>query len=112
MKAELFVLKGRPTIGVSLTRESVCAADDGHAPHEKRVEVYSFLDPEALVRELASAYLPSVAGVGHSWTCLLNGVRVAEVTSSGIRSLIRETPFAEENRVHFVYHAANDRGED
>ena len=82
MKAEFWVLKGRPTIAVTLTRESVCAADDCHAPHEKKVEVYSFLDPEAFVREVASGYLPAVVGGGHSWTCLLNGVRLAEVTSS------------------------------
>jgi len=106
MKAEFQVLKARPRIPVVLTRDSVCAGDDCDAPHEKTVEVYSFVDPEAFAREVSSGYLPSVAGVGHSWTCVLNGVRLAEVTSSGIRALVRESPFSDENRVHYVYHSA------
>lgn len=106
MKAEFQILKAKPKISVVLTRDSVCAGDDCDAPHEKTVEVYSFVDPEAFARAISAGYLPSVAGVGHSWTCVLNGVRVAEVTSSGIRALIRESPFSEENRAHFVYHSS------
>ena len=106
MKAEPEVLKARPRIPVVLTRDSVCAGDDCDAPHEQTVDVYSFVDPAAFAQELSSGYLPSVAGVGHSWTCVLNGVRLAEVTSSGIRALVRESPFSEENRAHFVYHSA------
>lgn len=106
MKAEFHVLKARPRIQVVLSRQSVCAGDDCDAPHEKTVEVYSFVDPEAFAREVSSGYLPSIAGVGHSWTCELNGVKIAEITHSGIRALVRETPFAEANRAHFIYHAA------
>jgi hypothetical protein len=105
MKAEFQILKARPKIQVILNRDSVCAGDDCES-HEKTVEVYSFVDPEAFAREISSGYLPSVAGVGHSWTCVLNGVRMAEVTSSGIRALVRESPFSDENRAHFVYHSA------
>jgi hypothetical protein len=105
MKAEFQVLKSRPKIRVVVTRESVCAGDDCDAPHEKAVEVYSFVDPQAFARELSSGYLPSVAGVGHRWTCQLNGTNVAEISYSGIRALINEMPFSEENRVHFVYHS-------
>jgi hypothetical protein len=106
MKAEFQILKGRPKIPVVLTRQSVCAGDDCDAPHEKTVEVYSFVDPEVFAREVSSGYLPSVAGVGHSWTCELNGVKIAEIGHSGIRVLVRESPFSEENRVHFNYHSA------
>jgi hypothetical protein len=106
MKAEFQVLKAKSKVPVILTRDSVCAGDDGDAPHEKTVEVFSFVDPEAFARAVSSGYLPSVAGVGHSWTCVLNGVRIAEVTSSGIRALVRENPFSDENRAHFVYHSA------
>src|SRR6266446_4947506 len=106
MKAEFQVLKARPKIPVVLTRDSVCAGDDCDAPHEKTVEAYSFVDPEAFARAISANYLPSVAGVGHSWTCVLNGVSVAEVTSSGIRSLVRESSFLDENRAHFVYHSS------
>jgi hypothetical protein len=106
MKAEFQVLKARPRIQVVLTRDSVCAGDDCDTPHEKKVEVYSFVDPEAFAREVSSGYLPSVAGVGHSWTCELNGVKIAEIGHSGIRVLVRESPFSDENRAHFVYHSA------
>ena len=106
MKAEFQVLKAKPKIPVVLTRDSVCAGDDCDAPHEKTVEVHSFVDPEAFARAISADYLPSVAGVGHSWTCVLNGVRIAEVTNSGVRSLVRESPFSDENRAHFVYHSS------
>ena len=106
MKAEFQVLKARPRIQVVLTRDSVCAGDDCDAPHEKKVEVYSFVDAEAFAREVSSGYLPLVAGVGHSWTCELNGVKIAEIGHSGIRVLVRESPFSDENRAHFVYHSA------
>ena len=106
MKAEFQILKARPKIPVVLTRDSVCAGDDCDAPHEKTVEIYSFVDPEVFAREVSSGYLPSVAGVGHTWTCELNGVKIAEIGHSGIRVLVRESPFSEENRAHFIYHSA------
>jgi hypothetical protein len=106
MNAESQILKAKPKILVVLTRDSVCAGDDCDAPHEKTVEVYSFVDPDAFTRAIAAGYLPSVAGQGHSWTCVLNGVRIAEVTTSGIRALVRENPFSQENRAHFLYHSS------
>jgi hypothetical protein len=106
MKLAFSILKARPKISVVLTRDSVCAGDDCDAPHEKKIEVRSFLDAEAFARETSAGYLPSVAGTGHSWTCVLNGVKIAKVTNSGIRALVRQSPFAAENRVHFVYHSA------
>jgi hypothetical protein len=106
MKAAFEILKDRARIRVTITRDSVCAGDDCDAPHEKSFEAYSFLDPVAFAQTVSSGYLPSVAGVGHTWTCLLNGTRIAEIGTSGIRSLITTTPFADTNRVHFVYHSA------
>lgn len=106
MKKAFQVLKNRPRVSVVLTHDSVCAGDDCDAPHEKKTEVHSFVDPEALVREVASGYIPSVAGVGHSWICVLNDVKIAEITVDGIRTLVRETDFAENNRIHFIYKSA------
>lgn len=106
MKSALQILKARPKIPIVMTRDSVCAGDDCDAPHEKRLEVHPFVDPEAFAKVTSSGYLPSVAGVGHSWTCVLNGVKIAEVRVSGIRALVRETPLSDENRLHFVYHSA------
>ena len=72
-------------------------------PHEKRIELYSYLDPAALARAAAARYLPSIAGGGHRWTCLLNGRPIAEITTTGIQSLVAEVEFDEENRIHFEY---------
>lgn len=90
-----------------MTRDSVCAGDDCDAPHEKKKEVHSFVDPVAFANATSSGYLPSVAGVGHYWTCELNGAGIAEVRDSGIRPLVRETSFSDQNCVHFVYHSAS-----
>ena len=106
LNPELQVLKARPKIPLVMTRDSVCAGDDSDAPHEKKIEVHSFLAPEAFVNATAIGYLPSVAGVGHSWTFVLNGLKIAEIGTSSIRALVGETPFADENYVHFVYHSA------
>ena len=105
MTAQHAVLEGRPRIKVFLNRDSVCMGDDCE-PHAKTVEIDSFVDPVVLAEELSSGYLPSVAGIGHTWTCVLNGVQIAEIATSGIRPLVRESPFSDENRVHFVYHSA------
>ena len=106
MKQAFEILKGRPRVSLVLTRDSVCAGDDCEAPHEKKIEAYSLLAPDAFAREVSSGYLPSVAGSGHSWICVLNGRKIAEVTVSDVKSLVSETPFADENRVHFTYKSA------
>ena len=105
MKAEFQILKSRPKIQITLSRDSVCAGDDSES-HDKTIEAYSFVDPEPFARQNASGYLPSVAGHNHSWTCKLNGTSIAEIRDTGIKALIRETPFSSENHVHFDYHAA------
>jgi hypothetical protein len=106
MKKAFQILKDRPQISVVLTRDSVCAADDCDAPHEKTIKVHSFTDPEALASEAAFGYLPNVAGVGHSWICMLNNIKIAEIKTTGIKLLVRETTYDEANRIHFVYKSA------
>lgn len=106
MKAAFDVLKERSILPVVMTRDSVCAGDDCDAPHEKSTTTYSFLDPSVFADAISGGYLPSVAGFGQSWTCLLNGIKIAEISNKGVCSLVRETPFAETNCVHFKYHSA------
>lgn len=107
MKKAFQVLKDRPQITLVLTRDSVCAGDDCDAPHEKPIKVHSFTDPEALARETASGYLPNVAGVGHSWICVLNDIKIAEIKTTGIQPLVKEITYDETNRIHFVYKSAS-----
>ena len=93
-------------LSIRMTRDSVCAGDDCHAPHETVIKLHSFLDPEALARQAALNYLPTVAGFGHSWICNLNGNKIAELTHDGIRSLTREVVFEEKNSIHWDYKSA------
>ncbi len=106
MKKAFQILKDRPQISLQLTRDSVCAADDCDAPHEKTIKMHSFTDPEVLARETATGYLPNVAGVGHSWICVLNDVKIAEIKTTGIKPLVREASYDETNHIHFVYKSA------
>jgi hypothetical protein len=99
-------LSSGPKISVMMTRDSVCAGDDADAPHEKTIELTAIREPAQFASAAASGYLASVAGVGHSWTCVLNGVEIAEIRVSGVRSLVSEMPFSDNNRMHFVYHSA------
>ena len=107
MRNNFQVLGDRPKIKIQLTRDSVCAGDDYEAPHEKNIEVHSFQDPVALATEVTSGYLPSIAGVGHSWICILNDIRFASISAKGIRPLVRKIEFAEENQIHLEYHSAS-----
>ncbi len=105
MKNELEVLSSRPRIAFNLDRDSVCAADDFES-HEAVVETYSFVDPIQLAKELSSGYLPSVAGYGHWWECVLNGAVIARIFPNGKAERVADVTFSEENSVHFKYHAA------
>ncbi|OUR72558.1 hypothetical protein A9Q76_03660, partial [Arcobacter sp. 31_11_sub10_T18] len=66
-------------IQVIVERDSVCMADDGYAPNEKKF----WLDDEAQVYEIfkelsLSAYLPSIAGNNDKWDCFINDVLVCK----------------------------------
>ena len=106
MKLAFEILKGRPKIPVVLTRDSVCAGDDCDAPHEKIISIYSFSDPKAFAKDISSGYLPSIAGIGHSWICVLNDIKIAEISSSDINPLVSEIKLGTENRAHFIYKSA------
>ncbi len=106
MKKQFCVLKDRPKIKILLTRDSVATADDFDAPHERLVSSQSFLDPAVLASHLSSGYLPHVAGIGHTWGCLLNGELIATISVEEIKSTVSEVVYASNNSVHFVYHSA------
>ena len=106
MKQAFEIFKDRPRISLIMTRDSVCAGDDCDAPHERTIELPSFVDPSAFVRHAALGYMPTVAGFGHSWICILNGRRIAELRYDGIRPLVLETVFDEKNTLHWEYRSA------
>ena len=106
MRKAFTVLRERPRISVCLTRDSLSAGDDGDAPHEKTIEIYSFIDPIQLFQEASLGYLPTLAGAGESWVCILNDVRIATLEGNEIRALVKENEFNAENKIHFEYKSA------
>ena len=105
MKVESAVLNSRPRIMFGLDRDSVSAGDDCET-HDATVETHSFICPVALAEELSSGYLPSVAGYGHWWECILNGTIIAKVFSNGKAEKLDEILYLDENSVYFKYHSA------
>ena len=99
---------GRPAVTIHMTRDSVAMGDDIDAPHARVVEVPAVTDPVALVNRLYPGYLAGVCGVMHSWSCLLNGHRIATIKGNGrcVQATVEAVAYEAENHVHFVYHAA------
>ena len=106
MKKKFEVLKKKPKINIRLTRDSVCAADDYEALHERTISVYSFTDPMVLVTHIASGYLPTINGVGHTWDCVLNETIIATISVNEIQSKVSEVVYDKNNHIHFIYHSA------
>lgn len=93
-------------VTVTLTRDSVCAGDDADAPHEETVEVRAFNDPVEFLNQFSTGYLASVAGVGHSWTAVLNGRSIGTMFVDRIEPLIEYLDFMDKNALFFKYHSA------
>lgn len=107
MKMKFEILSDRPRLTITLTRDSVCAADDFDAPHEKTLVIYSFIDPTHFIREISTGYLPSVAGTGHTWDCLLNNIHIGTISIDGIRTFVKQITYLQENHVYFRYNSSN-----
>jgi hypothetical protein len=61
------------------TRDSVCAGDDGDAPHAREIDVPGPFDAATLVRAVvAAANLPSITGGQATW-CVASLVPLAVV---------------------------------
>lgn len=106
MKKAFKILKDRAEISIMLTRDSVCAADDYDAPHQKIIRLYSFINPIELAKESSSGYLPSVAGTGHVWVCKLNDKEIAKITYNKIEGSVKAIEYKKSNRIHFMYKSA------
>ena len=65
------------------------------------------MDPVVLINEIYPAYLPRIAGIGHSWDCILNGRIIATVTVDGVSARVTGLTYDRENHLHFVYRPAS-----
>lgn len=106
MKKEFTILKNKPNVEIRITRDSVCMADDCNAPHEIKITQSSFIDPEVFIRNIYSGYLPSIAGVGHTWECFLNETLVGIISINQIVPRVIHIEYRTENHVHFKYNSA------
>jgi hypothetical protein len=91
-----------------VTRDSVCAADDCDAPHNEVVTMPSFLNPSDFIREFMIRYsLPMIFGGKATWTCHLNGEKIAVVAQQWTSPKVTTTEikFIANNKLHFSYHA-------
>ncbi|HLA94390.1 MAG TPA: hypothetical protein VK612_01625 [Pyrinomonadaceae bacterium] len=92
---------------LTTTRDSVAAGDDADAPHERTTEIDpSQTDTLSFIRQTAVGYLPSVNGIGHSWSAILNGRLIASITVTEIQPKLAELTFEPENTLYFRYHSA------
>jgi len=96
-----FELNGTERVRVALTRDSICAADDVDAPHERSQLVRRFCDPVQFVRELSAGYVPMDSGPPHRWTIELDGVAIAELEGEETRPRVKEILVKDGSRVHF-----------
>jgi hypothetical protein len=108
MLQKFVILKSSPKINITVTRDSVCAADDCDAPHKKTVTLPSFLDPIDFIREILVRYsLPQISGGEAARTCHLNGEKIAVIAQqwSFPKATVTEMKFLEINELHFKHHA-------
>ena len=108
MKKEFEKSKVFPNIEIIIKRDSVCAADDINAPHEKTIKLQGFIDSIEFIKQVKNLYsLPSIAGGKATWICLLNGETIAVVAQQwpAPKAIITELQFKENNELYFQYHA-------
>jgi len=92
---------------IKLNRDSVCMADDLHV-HARVIEIASVLDTYAAVMDIAKSYLPTIAGHGHTWDCLLDGENIAQISGNcaKITPLAAASARSESCHLYFKYHSA------
>lgn len=102
---------------IYLTRDSVCAGDDGDAPHAQRITLPDGLAFDELVREvLRAAKLPSISGDYATWSlCSIVPIAVIAQQWTTPRLLQMIPPKLSSLdvadgvlRMHFTYHAQHD----
>ena len=95
-------------INIIVDRDSVCMGDDTE-PHKKMIKVTYSLDPIVFIKRVIAQYdIPTIAGVGHIWDCLLNGKLIVSIKGNSIEFKPRVTviDYQENNELFFQYNSA------
>ena len=94
-------------IEIKLNRDSVCMGDDVDN-HTQTISTAFSSDIPNMIMHIAKKYLPSVAGYGHTWDCILNGVKIATINGNFVKiTITSNTSFKTEiNELYFKYNSA------
>ena len=94
-------------IQLRLARDSVCMGDDVEC-HAKTLKIAPSVDTLAIIFDVAKKYLPTIAGRGHSWDCILNNENVAIVEGNcrKIKSIAKAILLIDSNSLYFKYNSA------
>jgi hypothetical protein len=94
-------------ISIVVDRDSISMGDDTES-HKKIIKTTVSLNPIVFIKKILFQYdLPVIAGVGHTWDCLLNGDQIVTIKGNTIEFEPKVTVinFQENNKVFFKYKA-------
>lgn len=94
-------------IKITLTRDSVCMGDDAD-DHTKIIKIALQSSSHNTIMKIAEKYLPHVAGNGHLWDCILNGINIAVIKGNclEITCCADVMAFSDASSLYFRYHSA------
>ena len=94
-------------IKITLTRDSVCLADD--MEDHTRKAIFIKRNPNEMTMDIAKGYLPAICGKNHYWECILNNSNYAVIHGNcNSITIKKEVIFdeKEDNQLHFKYVSA------
>jgi hypothetical protein len=92
---------------ITLTRDSVCMADDME-DHTEITNVDPRRDPHEAIMSIAKKYLPNIMGYGHTWDCILDEMIIGIIHGNCAKVTLMNNPLSFSNcgELHFKYHSS------
>jgi len=88
----------------TVTRDSVCAADDVDAPHKKRILIVKAGSERELIESVLKKYpLPQIAGNQATWVVERNERKVAVIAQQWNKPRLLEEKRNKGSQIHFKY---------
>lgn len=94
-------------IQLTLTRDSVCMADDIE-DHTKIIDIVSQRSTQETIMYIAKKYLPRISGYGHSWGCFIDEEKIATIRGNckEIILSVNNPILSDGGKLNFTYHSA------
>ncbi len=96
-------LKKTEIVELTITRDSICYADDIDSPHKKIVKGRFYKNTKLFIDSIVSEYLPVIYENNYSWEIVLNGKTIGFINNSEVYSMIDKASFLDVNSIHFIY---------